>query len=211
MEVSKQLQGPAYRVETPRLVARCMNPKDAPLFARAVDENLDHLRPWLSWTRHEPRSLEARVERIRELRSRFDAGRDFVYGTFNIEESMMLGACGLQTRQGPDCREIAYWIDRDYTGQGLTTEIASALIRVAFEVDGVRRVEIHCDPRNEPSAAIPRKLGFAHEATLDRRKPYPGGHWGDLMIWTLFFDEYRDCPACDAPVRAYDAMGRRLL
>ena len=204
-------RGPAYRIETPRLVVRCMAPEDAPAFHRAVQANVEHLRPWLSWTRHEPRSLEERVRRLRQLRSYFDRGKDYVYGIFDGEEKKVLGATGLQTRQGAGAREVSYWIDREYCGQGLATEVAGALVRVAFEVDRVRRVELHCDPRNVASAVIARRLGFEHEATLKARRYYGEGPPGDTMIWTLFEENYRGSPARDTMVRAFDGLGRQVL
>lgn len=209
--MSNRRCGPAYRVETSHLVARCLNPEDAAMFCQAVDENLDYLRPWMSWTRHEPRSLDERVKRLRRLRSNFDSGRDFVYGLFDYGESRLLGAVGLQTRVGRDVRELAYWIHRDYSGQGLASEIAAAMTRVAFEVDRVDRVEIHCPPRNHASAAIPKKLGFSHEATLRRRRMTAEGHRRDLMIWTLFPWDYRSSPARSETVAAFDGIGRRVL
>ena len=54
----------------------------------------------------------------------------------------------------------------DHINQGLAPETAAALTKVAFEVNEVNRVEIQCDPNNMRSAAVPRKLGFVHEATL---------------------------------------------
>jgi RimJ/RimL family protein N-acetyltransferase len=209
--MSKHHHGPAYRIETPRLVVRCMNPDDAHMFKEAVDESLDHLRPWMSWTRHEPRDINGKVERLRQLRSNFDADRDFVYGLFDPEESRMLGVSALHTRQGKEAREIAYWIHRDFTRRGLATEATAALVRVAFEVDGVIRVEIQCDPHNEPSAGIPRKLGFLHEGTLRMRGRTAEGTLRDTMIWTMFRDDYRRSVARDAVVTAYDALGQRIL
>ena len=204
-------RGPAYRIHTARLILRCMNPEDAELFQQAVEENTDHLRPWMSWMRHEPRDLDAKMERLRELRSNFDGNRDFVYGLFDREESRILGATGLQTRQGEDAREVSFWVHREYNGRGFATEVASSLVRVAFEVDKVRRVELHCDPRNTPSARIAEKLGFSHEATLKERQRTAQGKLRDTMIWTLFEEQYRQSPARDSAIEAYDALGRRLL
>ena len=59
--------GPAYRIQTPRLVIRCWDPKDAPLLKQAVDDNIDHLLPWMSWARQEPEPLQAKVERLRSV------------------------------------------------------------------------------------------------------------------------------------------------
>jgi hypothetical protein len=42
-------KGPAYRIHTQRMVIRCWHPQDAPLLKEAIDQNLDHLRPWIPW------------------------------------------------------------------------------------------------------------------------------------------------------------------
>ena len=161
--------GPAYRIVTPRLVVRCWDPSDAPLVKESVDANLEYLRPWMPWAMEEPTDLTARIQWLRKSRGEFDLGKDFTFGIFDREETLVIGGTGLHTRLGPQAREIGYWIRQDHAGQGLATEVAAALTRVAFVVDGVTRVEIRCDPRNTRSAAIPRRLGYQHEATLRRR------------------------------------------
>ena len=47
----------------------------------------------------------------------------------------------------------------------------------------------YCDPANEPSLAIPRKLGFTHDGTL-RQKTRFLDRWSDSMIWGLLGSEY---------------------
>ena len=97
----------------------------------------------------------------------------------------------------------------DRINQGVATETAGALTRVAFEVDKLDRVEIHCDADNVRSAAVPRKLGFTHEATLRRRRV--GGKVRDTMVWTLLADEYPGSGAATVPIETFDAIGRRIL
>ena len=62
--------------------------------------------------------------------------------------------------------EIGYWVRTSYARQGYITEVVAGLTDFAFETLGAKRVEIRCDALNERSAAIPRRLGFTHEATL---------------------------------------------
>lgn len=205
------IPGPAYRIETARLVIRCWNPLDAPLLKQAVDANLEHLRPWMPWINGEPTDIQAKIDTLRYFRGRFDLNQDFVYGVFTPDERRVLGGTGLHTRQGHNAREIGYWIDQEFTRQGLATEVSAALTRVAFEIDKVARVEIHCDPANLASASVPRKLGYTHEATLRRRNTGSDGAPSDSMIWTLHEDEYRATPSAQADIAAYDAMGRRII
>jgi RimJ/RimL family protein N-acetyltransferase len=205
------MPGPAYRIHTPRLVIRCWNPADAPLLVAAITESLDHLHPWMPWALQEPESVEAKAKRLRQFRSRFDADQDYFYGILDPDETEVLGGTGLHTRIGEGAREIGYWIHARHVGRGYATEAAAALTRVAFEVDEVRRVEIHCAPENAPSAAVPRKLGYTHDATLRRRLPEPDGTLRDTMIWSLFREEYPGSPAAALEVAAFDALDQRIL
>src|SRR5262245_41910016 len=102
------LPGPAYRIETERLVVRCYQPADAPLLKAAIDASLDWLRPWMPWAQNEPRPVAEKVSLLRQFRGAFDLGQDFPYGVFNPEETELLGSCGLHLRVGPDAREIGY-------------------------------------------------------------------------------------------------------
>jgi RimJ/RimL family protein N-acetyltransferase len=97
-------------------------------------------------------------------------------------------------------------------GRGLCTETTAALTRVAFELCGVDRVEIRVDPENGASLAIPRKLGYVEEATLRRRLPPHGnGAPRDVTLFALFRDGFKKSPAASSPLRAYDALGERVL
>jgi RimJ/RimL family protein N-acetyltransferase len=205
------LPGPAYRVETPRLVIRCWNPADAPLLKAAIDENLEHLRPWMPWAHSEPTDLQVKIDNIRRWRAKFDQGEDFVYGIFSQDESRVLGGTGLHTRVGQDAREIGYWIHKDCINQGIATEAAAALTKVGFEVDRLVRIEIHCAVENVRSAAVPRKLGYNLDGILRQRSALGNGQRTNTMVWTLLQEEYANTPSAQAQVTAYDAAGRKII
>ena len=203
-------RGPAYRICTERLVIRCWEPADAPLLKEAIDSSLDHLRPWMPWTRDEPQSTESKVRLLRHFRGAFDLDQDYVYGILSRDERLVLGGTGLHTRVGPRALEIGYWIRSSHLHQGLATEAAAALTRTAFQVNEVHRVEIYCDQRNVRSAAIPRKLGYVHEAT---RRGRPGGVNDTdqgTMVWTLFASEFPGSAAACAAIEAYGATGQAI-
>jgi RimJ/RimL family protein N-acetyltransferase len=209
--MSGERPGPAYRIETRRLVIRCWAPSDAPLLKAAIDASLDHLRPWMPWSERHPQEVETIVALLRSWRARFDLDEDYVYGIWNPAEDQVLGGTGLHTRAGTHALEIGYWIHADHINRGLATETAAALTRVAFEVNQVQRVEIHHALENLASAAVPRKLGFVREATLRQRTAGPDGEPRDAVIWTLLASEYPASPAAQADIAAFDALGRRLL
>jgi RimJ/RimL family protein N-acetyltransferase len=203
--------GPAYRIETSRLVIRCWDPRDAPLLKAAADGSTGHLRPWMPWATLDPTPLDVRLEYLRKARGEFDLGIDFAYGIFDKGEAEVIGGTGLHTRISSEAREIGYWIQEKYARRGYATEVAAALTRVAFEVDKVVRVEIHCAVGNFKSAGVPRKLGYVHEGNLRNRIKDADGHRHDTMIWTMLFEEYPDSVPSRAAVEAWDAMGRKIL
>lgn len=204
------MPGPAYRIVTPQLVLRCYNPTDAPLLAASITESLEHLLPWMPWAAAEPEPLQAKIERLRRFRANFDLGHDYVYGIFNPQEKRLLGSTGLHPRIGDNALEIGYWVHKDYIGRGYATETSAALAKVAFEINQVERVEIHCAVENARSAAVPRKLGFRHEATLKSRC-FANGRKCDQMVWSMFSSEYPASPAAKLEIAAYDAAERRIL
>lgn len=201
----------AYRIETSRLVVRCYQPTDATLLAESVSESLEYLRPWLPWAHNEPQPLSATIQTLHEFRGNFDLHKDYTYGIFNREETKLLGGTGLHTRLAGDREfEIGYWIHQHFVGQGLATEAASSVVKVAFRVlEGVHRLEIRNDVRNIPSAAIARKLDFTHEGTLRSKYDFLGD-WKDLMVWGLLQEEYPDSRSSSLPIKVYDACGNVL-
>lgn len=201
---------PAYRIETERTVLRCWVPQDAELLLRSTTQSIDHLRDWMPWASGEPSTLEEKVSLLRRWRAAFDLDKEYVYGIFSTDENAVWGGTGLHKRLTGEALEIGYWIHVDRVNRGLATETTAALSRIAIEVHKVDRVEIHCDPTNVRSAAIPRKLGFELEATLGRRVVGTDGSSRDVMIWTLFRDAYPGTPAADAPIRAFDVVGNEI-
>jgi RimJ/RimL family protein N-acetyltransferase len=186
-------------------VVRAWRPSDARLMHDAVSTSVEHLRPWLPWIAQEPRTLAARVEYLRGVRALFDRDEDYSVGVFDREERRLLGGSGLHKRVGPDALEIGYWIRADSLRQGLCSELVALLTHVALTRCGAQRVEIHCDPNNAASHAIPAKLGYSLDAVLRRRGTTPLGAARDTSVWSLFADELSTSPCASVRYSAFDA------
>jgi RimJ/RimL family protein N-acetyltransferase len=179
------------------MLIRCYAPDDAPLVKEAVDSSLDHLRTFMDWAWAAPEPVGTTRKRLRAFRDAFRHGDDWIYGLFTPDGSEILGGAGLHRRIGPDALEIGYWIRASRVRQGLATEAAGALTRLAFERCGAIRVEIHVDPANEPSIAVAERLGFARDGVLRKRLPpvRPGEPRRDEVILSLLDEEYAASPA----------------
>ena len=211
--MSTELDGKqaAYRIETERLVIRCWTPEDAPLLRKTLDECDAHLRPYIPFMKDEPRTLEQTAQWLRGHRASFDTDQLYRYAVFDADEKTLLGENMLLSRVGPGGLEIGYWTHKDAIGKGIASEASCAMIRVAFDIQKMNRLEIMCAPENLASAAIPAKLGFSHEATMKQRAYDSDGAVCDLMIWSLFAAEYASSPAINLAYRAYDCMGGLII
>jgi RimJ/RimL family protein N-acetyltransferase len=144
------------------------------------------------------------------MRADFDRRRDFIWGIFDAGEHRVLGGCGLHRRIGAGAAEIGYWIHVDHAGKGLATEVAAAVTRVGFELERLHRLEIHCDPANAASAAIPRKLGYDHQLTAKAWTAAPDMPPRDTMFWTMLAGAYPASPAAAAEIEAFGTDGGPL-
>lgn len=159
----------------------------------------------------EPRTLVQTANWICQHRAHFDLNEYFRYGVFESGSGELVGENMLLNRVGPNAFEIGYLTYLGFEGRGYANEATCAMVRIAFEIHGVERIEIHCAPENAASSAIPERLGFKHEATLRKRAHDTDGVVRDLMLWSLLEDEYPGSPASQSPITAYDCIGQKML
>ena len=162
---------PPQRIETPRLVLRCWEPTDTSLFESALRRSRDHVGAWIPPALDEPSEPTAIEQRLARFKAEFHAGVGFVYAIFDSTEKAVLGEAGLMPRLGPRTLELGYWVHVDHVGRGLATEASHALTLAGLALPEIDRIEIHCDSKNAPSAAVPRKLGYHLVAPLELKLP----------------------------------------
>jgi RimJ/RimL family protein N-acetyltransferase len=170
------------------IVLRRWRPDDAEALVQAVAESTDHLRPWMPWISHEPLGVEARRALIERWDEEWAAGEAVYQGVFS--QGRIAGGCGLHRRIGSGGLEIGYWIHPEFTRRGLATASARLLTEGAFTVPGITQVEIHHDQANEPSGAIPRRLGFTFVGKVPDEVSAPG-ELGIEWIWRMEVGTWR--------------------
>jgi RimJ/RimL family protein N-acetyltransferase len=201
---------PPYLVKTARLVLRCLEPGDAEARKEAVDSSGPYLAEMFPPGPDGPPSLEYHLAQIRRRRGLFDMDQDRTYGAFDKESGRFIGEACLLTRAGLQALEIGYWIRRDAAGNGLATEMTQAVVKLGFEHDQIKRMDLACKPDNERSAAMARRLGFILEGRLRDRQLAPHHIRGDLLWFTLLSTEYPNSPASQLPLESFDFLGRRM-
>jgi len=92
----------------------------------------------------------------------FDAAYGF--GLFRTD-GLFLGEVSLgSVQRGPfQMGYVGYWIDEAQAGQGFVPEGVVLIMRYAFEVLELHRLEAAIVPRNQPSRRVAEKLGLREE------------------------------------------------
>ncbi len=201
------LPWPAHAA-TPRLRLRPWQPHEARALWGLAQANAASLRPWMPWAWEVP-SVEAYLGLVTGwLKSALERTEP-IFGIF-LPDGQPLGNVGLHPRGGPGSLEVGYWLAESARGQGYVTEAAAAMVQLAIRCIGVDRVELHCHPENLRSAAVARRLGFVHEATLPRRAPDGRGGRHDVMLHSLYAHQLDASPAAAFAIRAWDPLGREI-
>lgn len=176
----------ALPVETPRLVIRPPQAGDGALATAAKKESWDDLTRWMDWAIKEPDEFSDEIT-MREAQARFILRTDLMMLGIEKTSGQPVVFTGLH-RIDWHARifEIGYWVRKSAQGQGYATEAAHALTHYAFKALNARKVVICHAEGNEKSAAVIRRLGFAHEATERYGSTLPDGRVVDHYRYARF-------------------------
>jgi RimJ/RimL family protein N-acetyltransferase len=101
--------GPAYRIETPRVILRCWEPADTPALRALLADNLEHLRPWVPWIADEPKPVEEKLREVRGWRAAFDQDQMWNYALLSAEDGALAGNL-VVCRHSPDTVDLGGWV-----------------------------------------------------------------------------------------------------
>ena len=155
---------------------------DADTVYRLVMESLEHLRPWMPWAADY--SYDDAVAFTGQCQQDWESATAYQYAI--TIGRLVVGSCGLTRRIGPGGLEIGYWLHPAHTRRGLATAAAAALVRQAFALTDIDRVEIVHDAANTASGDVPTRLGFTEIERRDRSgEPLLSGEAGIEVVWRL--------------------------
>ncbi|MDN5599394.1 MAG: GNAT family N-acetyltransferase [Brachybacterium sp.] len=87
--------------------------------------------------------------------------------------------------------ELGWVLDPGVQGRGLGTEFAAALLDLAVDGLGVRRVEASCFADNLASRRVMEKIGMRCEGVFVEESLHRSGRWLDGMTFAILAREHR--------------------
>lgn len=152
------------------------------LFA-LIEQNREYLREWLPWV-----DDNASVEDSKKfIESSLGQSASGIWYNGNLVGVIGYGTIDRLNRKA----SIGYWLGASFQGHGLMIKACRAMIEHSFGELGMNRVEIHCAAENKKSRAIPEKLGFVQEGTIQQGQLLYE-HFVDLVVYGMLASEWQD-------------------
>jgi ribosomal-protein-serine acetyltransferase len=156
-------------------------------FAEHVAAAEEHFARWLPWGHSAADSVGAAVLLNRYTRKLAqDEGR--ILGLW-VGGKLSGGVLFRVWDNDQGMCELGVWLSPEATGRGLITKAATAMIDWAFHVRDMHRVEWRCNPANERSRAVARRLGMKLDGTLREAFVHNGEH-NDVEVWSVLASEW---------------------
>ncbi|MGH7524914.1 MAG: GNAT family N-acetyltransferase [Gemmatimonadales bacterium] len=170
---------------------RPFQPDDAPALYRLISSSRNHLDRWLRWSNSIQSEADATATIARYVAKR-SSGAGFHSGIW-VQGHLAGGIVCRDLDPVSRNAEIGYWLGAGFTGRGLATRGTILMIQYLFGVRKLHRLEMQCAVDNEPSRAIPEKLGFRLEG-IRRDSTWIATDFADHAVYGLLENEWNGPP-----------------
>ncbi|PQO26071.1 RimJ/RimL family protein N-acetyltransferase [Blastopirellula marina] len=177
----------SYQLDT-NLRLELLTRQHAPELYNAVNENRQHLSPWMPWvaTTQSVADVESFIATTRQQMAENNGFQTAIRAGQEI-----VGVIGMHKIDWPNrSTSLGYWLAEKHQGQGIMTKACSAYITHAFTELDLHRLEIRCATENTRSRAIPQRLGFTQEGTI-RSAESIDGRYLDHVVYGLLASEWQ--------------------
>ena len=176
-------------LQTERLIIRPFVAADAPRLARLAGK---HRIADTTVSIPHPYSAEQALGDIEKYNEEFQHGTGafFAIALKEAPQDLIGGVLIKTIERAHEQGELGYWIDEDYTGRGLVTEAAHAVLGYGFHTEGLNRICACHMVRNTASGNVLARLGMKQEGRL-RQLVKKWGVFEDVLMWSMLRDEYK--------------------
>jgi RimJ/RimL family protein N-acetyltransferase len=164
---------------------RAMRAEDAEFYVRWMN-NTDMAERIMAGAM--PLTLEQEREWIQK-----NAGRQDDHCHFAVEtlEGELLGSCSYHQLDWKNRKCLVGWFigDPEMRGKGYGTDMIETILKVCFEVLGLRKVRLEVHGFNVEAIRLYERLGFTLEGTF-RKEVFAIGRWWDERRYGMFKTEW---------------------
>jgi ribosomal-protein-serine acetyltransferase len=190
--MNKMLLDIPTRFETERLIVRCYEAGDGPMYCAVGARNREHLQRYEAGNVILTAKTEEEAEiLVRELYADWVARNCFFMGAFDKKTREFVAQIyvGVVNWDLPEFT-IGYFADKEHEGQGFVTEAVRAALRFIFDPLRTHRVRLETNETNTRSRRVAERCGFVQEGQLRESHRDPGGTFSGDVLYGLLRSEY---------------------
>ncbi len=155
---------PSFEIFTQRLHLRLIQPDYADELSTTVSQSKS-LHQWIDWC--EPSFTHKDAEQfILATRLNWVKGTAYGFGVFRKSDDKLIGMVAINELYHTfNMASLGYWVSDAYQGEGYAKEAFNALVEFCFSKLNLTRLEVVCDPDNQPSLKLATACGAEYEVT----------------------------------------------
>jgi ribosomal-protein-serine acetyltransferase len=161
---------------------------EAEVFFNLIEKNREYLQTFMPRI-SENKALTKTQKVIELFFNQLKENNGFRCGIYY--QNSLIGVCGLKYIDWINkSTEIMYWIDREYSGKGITSKCVKKLIHLVFNSYKLNRIVIKSSKKNRSSIRIAEKCNFKKEGLL-REEESLNEKFTDVYIFSILKREYK--------------------
>ncbi|NUR57514.1 MAG: GNAT family N-acetyltransferase [Catenulispora sp.] len=172
---------------TPEAELRPLEPWQTVEFFAHIERAREQVDRWIRFAAasKDLPSAHATLQRYADKQAG-DSGR--IFGIW--DRGILVGGCMFPTFDAESgvC-EIGVWTEPAGQGRGLISAAVRHLLDYALIERGLERAEWHCNPQNDRSWAVAKRVGMTAEGIL-RSAYVVNGERQDMQIWSILREEW---------------------
>jgi ribosomal-protein-alanine N-acetyltransferase len=179
-----------YQANGERIYIRDLRVSDAAAILALRMRNQNHLAPNDPIRPEEFYTITGQQNALSKGIDDWMQDRSYGFGIFLKENDHFIGRVGLNNVvRGPaQFSDIGYFIDMEHTRMGYVSEAVQLVVKFAFEIAKLHRVQAGVMPWNRASIGVMDKTGFEYEG-LARQYILINGKWEDHRIYSRINDQ----------------------
>lgn len=184
-----------YKIDTaiitPRTVIRRFREGEGTAFYKLISDNRSHITDVLPNTIDTVPNKKEAEGYIRKKIAAWLQQEEFCFGVWENENAELIGYLRIYNIEwSVPSADITFFIDKEYQGKGIMTEVVRKIMRFAFEQLLIEKIRLRTAMDNIATQRLARKCGLRREGDLRSEYRRASGELVDVMLFGYTKSEY---------------------
>ncbi len=176
---------------TPRTVVRRFREGEGDILHNLLEDNRLRISGVLPQTIEIVPDKESAEMYVREKIAAWLRQKEFCFGVWENKNALLIGFVRLyHIDWSVPSADITFFIDRNFEGKGIMTEVVQTIMRFAFSQLEIEKLRLRTATDNYATQRLARKCAFRREGDLRSEIRRPSGELVDVMLFGYTKAEY---------------------